>query len=73
MASSSLRATEPEDELDAAQFPETFGASGPNDSCGSAAEDELLPELVDTPGTKKSTKLSNLQKILVPFGVNRAS
>ena len=62
MASSSLRAdTDPEDELHAALFPETRGASGPNDSCGSAVEDELVPELVDIPGTTRGTKLSVLQ------------
>ena len=74
VASSSLRSnTEPEDKLDAALFPETWCASGPNDSCGSVVEDELLPELTDNPGTTRGTKLSVLQTILFPFFVSRGS
>ena len=72
VASSSLRSnTESEDELDAALFPETRCASGPNDSCGSLVEDELHPELTDYPGTTRGTKLSVLQTMLFPFSVNR--
>ena len=33
-------------------------------------EDELLPELVDNPGTPKGTKLSVLEIINFPFGIN---
>ena len=55
--------TEPEDELDAAQFPETKSASNPNNSCGGEIEDEMLPELTDYPGTTRNTKLFVLQKI----------
>ena len=62
VAGSSLHSeTEPEDELDAALFPETRCASGPNNSCGSAVGDELLPELTDKPGTTRGTKLFVLQ------------
>ena len=34
-------------------------------------EDELLPELVDNPGTTRGTKLSVLHKIVFPSLVNR--
>ena len=57
----------------AALFPEAGDASGPNDSCGGIAEDELLSELTDNPGTTRGTKLSVLQIILFPFLVNRGS
>ena len=61
-AGSSLHSnTESEDELDAALFPEAKCAFGSNNSCGSVAEDELLPELTHVPGTKRGTKLSILQ------------
>ena len=73
VASSSLHSnTESEDELDAALFPETRCASGPNDSC-SVVEDELHPELTDYPGTTRDTKLCALQMMLFPFLVNRGS
>ena len=69
VACSSLRSnTEPEDELEAALFPEAWSASFLNDSCDSDVEDELPPELVDNPGTVRGTKLSVLQKILFPYG-----
>ena len=72
VAGSSLRSdTEPEDKLDAALFPETRCASGPNDSCGSVVEDELLPELTDSPGTTRGTNLSVLHKIVFSSLVNR--
>ena len=35
-----------------------------NESCDSDAEDELLSELTDNPGTTRSTKLPVLQMIL---------
>ena len=48
VASSSLRSnTESEVQLDAALFPETGSASGPNNSRGDVKEDELLPGLTD--------------------------
>ena len=48
VASSSLRSnTEPEDELDAALFSETWCASGPKDSCWCVVDDELLSELTE--------------------------
>ena len=65
VACSSLRSkTEPENELDAALFPEAWSASIFDDSCGSDVGDELLPELKDNPGTKRGTKLSVLQIML---------
>ena len=74
MACSSLRSsTEPEDELDAALFPDAWSASGLNDSCGSDVGDELLPELTDNLGTTRGTKLSILQIMLFPSLVNRGS
>ena len=74
VACSSLRSnTEPDDELDAALFPDAWSASGLNDSYGSDAGDELLPELTDNPGTTRGTKLYVLQMMLFPFGVNRGS
>ena len=42
-----------------------------NESCDCDLENELLPELADHPGTTRGTKLSVLQMILFPFGVNR--
>ena len=57
----------------AALFPETWSASGPNDSWGGVVGDELLPESTDNPGTTRGTKLSVLQIILLPFFVNRGS
>ena len=41
-----------------------------NESCDSDAEDELLPELTDSPGTTRGTKLSVLQIIVFPSLVN---
>ena len=65
VASSSIRPnTESEDEFDATLFPETRCASGPNDSCGSDVDDELLPELTDNHGTTRGTKLSVWQMII---------
>ena len=52
-------------------FPEAWSASFLNDSCGFDVDDELPPELTDNPGTPRGTKLSVLQIILFPFGVNR--
>ena len=61
VASSSLRFdTEPENELDAALFPEAGCASSPNESCGGVVEDELLPELADNPGTTRGTEVVRL-------------
>ena len=34
-----------------------------DEACGGDGEDELLPELVDNPGTTRSTKLSVLRTI----------
>ena len=67
--------TEPEDELDAALcYPDArVAASGPNDSGDGVAEDELLSELTDDPGTTRGTKLSVLQIRLSPFLVTRGS
>ena len=72
VACSSLRSNaEPEDELEAALFPEACSASLHNKSCDSDVEDELLPELADNLGTTRGTKLSVLQIILFPFVDNR--
>ena len=74
VASSSLRSdTEPEDELHAALFPQTRCASSLNGSCNGDVEDERLSGLVGHDGTTRGTKLSVLQRILFPFGVNRGS
>ena len=74
VACSSLRSiTEPEDELDAALFPEACSASLLNESCDGDVENELFPGLVDNPGTTRGTKLSVLQRILFPCLVNRGS
>ena len=68
MASSSLRSdTEPEDELDAALFPETRCASSLNESCDGDVEDEPLSGLVKNPGTTRGTKLSVLQRNTFPI------
>ena len=49
VACSSLRSnTEPEDEIEAALFPEACSASHLNESSDSNVEDELVPELADT-------------------------
>ena len=50
----------------ATPFPETQGASGPNDSWNGGAG-ELLPEMLDNPGTTRGTKLCVLQTILFLF------
>ena len=63
--------TEPEDELEAAVFPEAWSASVLNDSCGSDVRDELPPEMVHNPGTTRGTKLFVLQIRVFPVGVNR--
>ena len=50
VACSSLRSyIEPENELEAAVFPEVWSASFLNNSCDSDVEDELPPELTDNP------------------------
>ena len=38
-----------------------------NKSFGVDVSDELLPELVDTPGTTRGTKLSVLHTMFLPF------
>ena len=65
--------TESEDELAAALRPDARDASGPDDSGDGVVEHELLPELTDNRGTTRGTKLSVLQIMLFPFGVNRGS
>ena len=68
VASSSLRSdTEPEEELDAALFPETRCASSLHESCDGDVENEPLSGLVEHNGTTRGTKLSVLQRILFPF------
>ena len=68
VACSSLRFnTEPEDELEAALFPDAWSASGLNDSCGCDVGE------TDNPGTTRGTKLSVLQIIVFPSLVNRGS
>ena len=67
MASSSLRFdTEPEDELDAALFPEAGCASSPNESCGGVVEDELLRELADNLGRTRGTEVVRLAENTLP-------
>ena len=71
---SSLRPNaESEDELAAAVFPNAGRASGPNDSRDGVAEDELLSELTDNPGTIRGTNKYVMQMILFPLLVNRGS
>ena len=41
-----------------------------DESCGGDVDDELLPELVDNPGTTRGTKLSVLHIIVFPSLVN---
>ena len=71
VASSLCSNTEPEDELEAALFPEACYASLLNESCDSDSEDELLPKLAENPGTARGTKLSVLETILFSSLVNR--
>ena len=40
-------------------------------SCNADVDDELLPELVDNPGTTRGTKLSDMDTVVFPSLVNR--
>ena len=51
-------------EADRQRFPETFSTSSLDESCDGDVEDEMLPELVDNPGTTRGTKLSVLQMVV---------
>ena len=62
-----------EDELEAALFPETGCASGPNDSCGSVVEDELFPELCGLPWNDKRYEIVCYADNMFLFLVNRGS
>ena len=42
-----------------------------DESCGIDVEDELVPELDDTPGTTRGTKLFVLHTVFFPCLVNR--